>query len=52
MVGMIAGFALILYLRLGARISFPWYVALGSLCTFLVGYGASLAMPAAEKKSA
>jgi solute:Na+ symporter, SSS family len=51
MAGMIAGFALSVYLWLGTGISFTWYVALGSLCTFLVGYGASLAMPAVERKS-
>ena len=42
MVGMICGFTLNLYLWLCTAIPFTWYVALGSVTTFLVGYGASL----------
>lgn len=47
-VGMIVGFVLNLYLWLGTEVPFTWYVVIGSLVTFLVGYGASLAMPAAK----
>jgi SSS family transporter len=46
MLGMTCGFALNLYLWLGTGIPFTWYVVLGSVTTFLVGYGASLLMPA------
>jgi SSS family solute:Na+ symporter len=45
MVGMIAGFALNLYLWQFTKVSFTWYVAFGSLATFIVGYGASRLIP-------
>jgi Na+/proline symporter len=41
MAGMILGFALNLYLWLFTGVSFTWYVVLGSLATFVVGYSAS-----------
>ncbi len=44
MVGMICGLALNLYLWLFTGVAFTWYVALGSLVTFAVGYAASLPM--------
>src|SRR5579863_1635108 len=44
-VGMVAGFALNIYLWRFTRVPFPWYVALGSVATFAVGYGASLLTP-------
>lgn len=47
-VGMIVGFVLNLYLWLGTKVSFTWYVVIGSIVTFLVGYGASMTMPAAK----
>lgn len=43
MVGMICGLALNLYLWLFTGVAFTWYVALGSVATFVVGYAASLA---------
>jgi hypothetical protein len=46
MAGMLCGFVLSLYLWLGTRVAFTWYVVLGSSATFAVGYLASLAMPA------
>jgi SSS family solute:Na+ symporter len=42
---MVAGFALNIYLWRFTRVAFPWYVALGSVATFAVGYGASLLTP-------
>ena len=42
MAGMICGLALNLYLWLFTRVSFTWYVVLGSTVTFAVGYAASL----------
>jgi SSS family solute:Na+ symporter len=45
MVGMVLGFALDVYLWLGTRIPFTWYVVLGSLTTFITGYGVSLFIP-------
>jgi SSS family transporter len=43
-VGMICGLALNLYLWLSTSVAFTWYVALGSIVTFAVGYLASLPM--------
>jgi len=41
MIGMLCGFLLNLYLWQFTRVPFTWYVALGSVTTFAVGYGAS-----------
>jgi SSS family transporter len=47
-IGMLFGFLLNLYLWRFTRVPFTWYVTLGSIATFLVGYGMSLALsPAA-----
>ena len=45
MTGMVFGFLLNLYLWLFTGVSFTWYVVLGSIATFAVGYGASRVMP-------
>lgn len=45
MVGMLLGFLLNLYLWRFTRVPFTWYVTLGSMATFIVGYGVSLALP-------
>jgi SSS family solute:Na+ symporter len=45
MMGMVVGFLLNLYLWLFTGISFTWYVVLGSIATFIVGYSASWLMP-------
>ena len=42
MAGMLCGFVLNVYLWQWTRVPFTWYVVLGSLLTFAVGYGASL----------
>ena len=50
--GMLFGFLLNLYLWLFTRVPFTWYVALGSVATFIVGYGVSVVLPAAAPESA
>lgn len=45
--GMICGLALNLYLWLFTSVSFTWYVAMGSIVSFAIGYAASL--PARQK---
>lgn len=44
MVGMVCGLALNLSLWFFTQVSFTWYVVLGSLTTFAVGYATSLAL--------
>ena len=46
MVGMLCGFLLNLYLWQFTRVPFTWYVALGSIATFGIGYGASFVLAA------
>ena len=41
MAGMVCGLALNLYLWLFTHVSFTWYVVLGSVATFVIGYAAS-----------
>jgi Na+/proline symporter len=45
MVGMLCGFLLNLYLWRFTRLPFTWYVAVGCMATFAIGYGASLFLP-------
>jgi solute:Na+ symporter, SSS family len=45
MAGMLCGFVLNVYLWKYTRVPFTWYVVLGSLATFVVGYAASMLMP-------
>ena len=42
MVGMLCGFLLNLYLWQFTKVPFTWYVAVGCIVTFAIGYGASL----------
>jgi Na+/proline symporter len=51
MVGMLVGFVLNVCLWAFSKIPFTWYVALGSIATFLVGYGMSLVLPTADNRS-
>jgi solute:Na+ symporter, SSS family len=44
MVGMLFGFGVELYLWLGTKVPWTWYVPIGTLVTFAIGYGASLLM--------
>jgi SSS family transporter len=52
MAGMLCGFVMNLYLWQFTKVPFTWYVALGSIVTFAIGYGASFflrrTMPVAE----
>jgi len=41
MIGMLCGFILNIYMWQCTRVPFTWYVVLGSITTFAVGYGAS-----------
>ena len=42
MVGMLCGFLVELYIWLGTRVPWTWYVAIGTMVTFAVGYAASI----------
>jgi Na+/proline symporter len=42
MVGMLCGFLIELYLWIWTRVPFTWYVAIGTIVTFMVGYTASI----------
>ena len=52
MVGMLVGFALNVYLWQCTRVPFTWYVALGSVTTFAIGYGASFVLPRTARPAA
>ncbi len=45
MAGMLGGFLLNVYLWQYSHVPFTWYVALGCMATFAIGYGASFWMP-------
>ncbi|MFI5114736.1 MAG: sodium:solute symporter [Terriglobales bacterium] len=49
-VGMLCGFAIELYLWLGTQIPWTWWVAIGTVVTFIVGYASSV-LAAADSKS-
>jgi solute:Na+ symporter, SSS family len=49
MVGMLIGFLLNVCLWMFTRVPFTWYVALGSIATFVVGLGTSLLLPGARR---
>jgi SSS family solute:Na+ symporter len=51
MVGMILGFVLNLYLWLFTGVAFTWYVVLGTIVTFVVGYSASWVLPQARRQA-
>jgi Na+/proline symporter len=51
MLGMLCGFSIEIYLWLGTRVPFTWYVAIGTTVTFAVGYAASLWMDSQTSKS-
>src|SRR5438874_12960725 len=44
MVGMVCGFAVELYLWLGTRVPWTWWVVIGTSMTFGVGYAFSIAL--------
>jgi Na+/proline symporter len=43
--GMLAGLAMILYVRFGTDIAWTWYVVVGSVTTFLAGWALGLLLP-------
>jgi len=45
MIGMLFGFGTELYLWLGTRVPWTWYVAIGTVITYGIGYGASVLFP-------
>lgn len=45
MIGMVVGFILNIYLWLFTSVAFTWYVVIGSIATFLVGFCASQFLP-------
>jgi SSS family transporter len=45
MVGMLCGFSLNIFLWQFTRVPYTWYVPLGSIATFAIGYGASFIFP-------
>jgi SSS family solute:Na+ symporter len=45
MVGMVFGFSVGLYLWLGTHVPWTWWVMIGAVATFVIGYVASIAMP-------
>ena len=49
LIGMIVSIASMLYVFLGTKIAWTWYVFLGSLITFVVAWAASFAFAPAEK---
>jgi solute:Na+ symporter, SSS family len=51
MIGMLFGFLLNLYLWRFTRVPFTWYVALGSIVTFVVGLGTSVVLPGARREA-
>jgi SSS family transporter len=50
-VGMVFGFGVELFLWLGTRVPWTWYVAIGTVVTFTIGYAASLVLPATVQSS-
>jgi SSS family transporter len=49
MVGMFCGLAVELYLWKWSQVAFTWWVFIGTLITFSVGYASSLALPSRSK---
>jgi SSS family solute:Na+ symporter len=51
MIGMLCGFACEVYIWLGTRVPWTWYVAIGTVVTFAVGYVASIMIQREQAKS-
>jgi SSS family solute:Na+ symporter len=51
MTGMLCGFVSELYIWLWTRVPWTWYVAIGTVVTFTVGYATSIVFERAEAKS-
>jgi solute:Na+ symporter, SSS family len=52
MCGMLAGLALMIYVKFGTPIAFTWYVLIGTSATFLVGIAGSYLFPERETRGA
>jgi Na+/proline symporter len=50
-VGMVFGFGVELFLWRWTRVPWTWYVAIGTVVTFTIGYAASLVLPATVQSS-
>ncbi|MGA8152039.1 MAG: sodium:solute symporter [Terriglobales bacterium] len=50
MLGMLCGFLTELYVWLGTRVPWTWYVVIGTVVTFAVGYAASMVLQREETK--
>jgi solute:Na+ symporter, SSS family len=51
MVGMLCGFVTELYIWLDTSVPWTWWVAIGTVVTFAIGYGASLGFEARESRA-
>ena len=51
MIGMLCGFVTELYIWLGTRVPWTWYVAIGTVVTFAVGYMASILLTREKARS-
>jgi Na+/proline symporter len=49
MIGMLCGFVVELYIWLGTRVPWTWYVLIGTVVTFAVGYLVSLSTADSRK---
>jgi solute:Na+ symporter, SSS family len=52
MLGMFCGFVTELYLWLGTKVPWTWYVMIGTIVTFVVGYAASVVLQSQTAKDA
>jgi hypothetical protein len=51
MAGMVAGLAVMLYIKFYTPVAWTWYVVIGTAVTFGVGYAGALLTPAKDKES-
>jgi solute:Na+ symporter, SSS family len=49
-VGMLFGFGVEIFLWLGTRVPWTWYVTVGTVVTFSIGYAASILLPEVSKQ--
>lgn len=49
--GMVAGIAVLSYVKFGTSTAWTWYAIIGAVTTFTVGYGASLLLPTLSDES-
>jgi SSS family solute:Na+ symporter len=51
MIGMLCGFGTELYIWQFTRVPWTWYVVIGTLMTFIVGYASSMLFPDRAQRS-